>query len=278
MSESAKIHTFLVDSTMRDSATYPSASSYRIPLPETLKEVRRVRLLSAEIPASFYVFRAATGTTTLHLGVYDASGTVASAAQTVTIPDGNYSTDSMCAALAAGLNGLTFDEALTFAVAVDPVTYRLSISTTPKRLVYVSTQYTQNGEHPAFRWGLEYFLGFPAGTITTGAPCVAPSVVQLQPYNYLVLDVPEINGLAECDRSTRSAFAKIQITVDSFGTIVISEDCCTFNTSYPNPHIAKLTSLTFNWRFLDGTPVDFNGAEHSFTLEIESCDNCYYPR
>lgn len=265
-----KTHVILVDSTMRDIDAYPTASSYRITLPQTLKDVQRVRLLSAEIPVSFYVFRASKNNTTLHIGVYNASGTVPSATKSVTIPDGNYSTTTFCSELKDALNAQNFGEALTFTVAVDPRTYKLQISTTPQRMVFVDTRYTTS-DHPNFRWGLEYFLGFPPNAVTTGNPCTAPSVIQLQPYNYLVLDIPEVNGLTECDKVTRSAFAKIQLTVDSFGMITISEDCCTYNTALLNPFV-KLSFLTFNWRFLDGTPVDFNGADHSLTLEITSCN------
>ncbi|NBS71544.1 hypothetical protein EBT31_21930, partial [bacterium] len=76
-------HTVLVDS--RDRLDTPGATSshYVIRLPSILKRVVSARLVSAEIPASFYIFRNTYGNTSLDV-------TVNGVAKTVTIPDGNY--------------------------------------------------------------------------------------------------------------------------------------------------------------------------------------------
>lgn len=261
-------HIVLIDSNYRDRTKYASSSSYRIELPSVYKQVKSVRLMSAEVPMSFYVFTAAKGITTLHIGVYNTSETLKLAEQTITIPDGNYNIETIVSTLTSLLNANTSfqGEGITFIVTIDPTTYILSFETTRK--IYVdTTSYVSNTK--AIDWGLEYFLGFSKNIITEGTTCKANKVVKLTPYNYILLDISEINGMDECGRATNTAFAKIPMTVNSFETVMLSQDVCKFNTSYLNPYISKLSNLTIVWRTYDMNPVDFNDADHSFTLELE---------
>ncbi len=262
-------HILLVDSNHRDRSKYPSPTSYRVELPSVYKQVKTVRLMSAEIPMSFYVFTSAKGFTTLHIGVYNASSTSKQALQTIQIPDGNYTIDTIKSTLTAKLNANAFftSEGLQFTVTIDPTTYLLSITSTRK--IYVdTTSYSASG--PDINWGLEYFLGFEKNKVTEGTPsCTGVNVIKLNPYNYILLDIEEVNGMDECGRATNTAFAKIPMNANSFDTVMISQDMCTYNTSYLNPYISKLSNLTVIWRTYDMNPVDFNDADHSFTLELE---------
>lgn len=263
-------HILLVDSNYRDRSKYPSPASYRMELPSVYKQVKTVKLVSAEVPMSFYVFTSAKGFTTLHIGVYNASETTKLALQTITIPDGNYTNETLVSTLTSLLDSNASFQAqgITFTVAVDPTTYLLNIETTPTRKVYVdTTSYANNPKDT--NWGLEYFLGFPKNKVTEGTVCTAVNVIKLNPYNYILLDISEVNGMDECGRSTNTAFAKIPMNVNSFDTVMLSQDRCTFNTSYLNPYISKLGTLTILWRTYDMNPIDFNDADHSFTLEIE---------
>lgn len=257
-------HVVLVDSNFRDRTKYASSSSYRIELPSVYKQVKSVRLVSAEVPLCFYVFTAARGITTLHIGVYNASGTAKLALQTIQIPDGNYNNDTIVSTLTALLNANAsfVSEGITFVVSIDATTYMLSIRTTRK--VYVdTTSYASTAK------GLEYFLGFTNNVVTEGTPCKASRVIKLNPYNYILLDISEINGMDVCGRATNSAFAKIPLSANSFETVVLGQEKCTYNTSYLNPYISKLSNLTIVWRTSDMSTIDFNDADHSFTLELE---------
>lgn len=263
-------HIVLVDSNYRDRSKYPSPSSYRVELPSVYKQVKTVKLMSAEVPMSFYVFTSAKGFTTLHIGVYNASETTKLAMQTIQIPDGNYTTSTIASTLTSLLDANAFfqSEGITFTVAIDPTTYLLGIETSPARKVYIDTSsYATDARE--INWGLEYFLGFHKNTVTEGDPCTASNVIKLNPYNYILLDISEVNGMDECGRATNTAFAKIPMNVNSFDTVMLSQDMCTYNTSYLNPYISKLGTLTIVWRTYDMNLVDFNDADHSFTLEIE---------
>lgn len=262
-------HTVLVDSRMRDKSKYPTPSAYRIELPSVYKQVKTVRLFSAEVPLSFYAFTSSRGFTSLHVGIYNSLGTAKLAVQTITISDGNYTTDTIVSTLQTALNAnsLFTSEGVTFTVAIDSVTKRVTLKCSPSRKVYVdTTSYASAGDT---NWGLEYFLGFPKNKVTEGLVCSATSVVKLNPYNYMLLDIAEINGLDECGRATHTAFAKIPMNVNSFDVVMLSQDCCTYNTSYLNPYVSKLSNLTISWRMYDLSPIDFNDSDHSFTLELE---------
>ena len=256
-------HSLLVDSNARDRTRYPSSSSYRIELPSVYKQVKTVKLMSAEVPMTFYSLTSANASTTLKVGVYnDSAGSTKLATQTVQIPDGNYTNSTLVASFASKLNANTFfqSEGLTFGVSVDLVSGLISFMTTPERKVYVDATTDT---------GLSYYLGFPKGQITEGTVCKASSVLRVNPYNYILLDIAEINGMDECGRSTNSVFAKVPMNTAPFETVMIAEDYSNFNTSHLNPYISKLSTLTVVWRTFDMKQIDFNGADHSFALELE---------
>jgi len=263
-------HIVLVDSNYRDRSKYPSPSSYRVELPSVYKQVKTVKLMSAEVPMSFYVFTSSKGFTTLHIGVYNASETTKLSLQTIQLPDGNYTNSTIVSTLKSLLdaNALFQAQGLIFTVAIDPTTQIMSIETSPSRRVYIdTTSYTSNPKDT--NWGLEYFLGFRKNTVAEGSPCKASNVIKLNPYNYILLDITEVNGMDECGRSTNTAFAKVPLNAKLFDTVMLSQDRCTYNTSYLNPYISKLGTLTVVWRTYDMNQIDFNDADHSFTLEIE---------
>lgn len=273
-------HVFTIDSSLRNISVYPTPTYYRMELPTVYKQVRKVRLLTAEIPSSFYLFTASQNNTTLHIGIYDSGNTSPLTLQTITIPDGNYTADLISSTIKNLLNAnaLFISEGVTFTVTINPATLMLEISNTAGRIIYVDTTYTgtiPNSSYPSFiGWGLEYYLGFLPNTVTESAdgssPCVSSRIVKLNPVNYLLLDIPEINGMDEIQRSTKSVFAKIPNNVNSFDVIMLDENnCCSYNQSDLNPFIAKLSTLTISWRFADMRPIDFNDMDHSFTLEIE---------
>ena len=92
-------HLIMIDSADRDFVKYASESEYTISLPTTYKDVVRAALVSAEIPSTYDTVCAARGNSSLVMSVG------ASAATTVTVPDGRYATvDALVAALQTALN------------------------------------------------------------------------------------------------------------------------------------------------------------------------------
>ena len=266
-------HVLIVDSQDRDITKYPSTTSYRIELPNVYKQVKRVRLLSTEVTSSYYIFTNALGNTTLHIGIYDSSGINKLAIQEIVISDGNYDTTTIGPILTDLLNNndLFQSQEVVFNVYVDPSTFLLNITNSSSRIMYIDTRYVSSlYSTPKVRnWGLEYNLGFAYNTLISGLTLVASQLIKLNPYNYLIMDIRELNRMDDCNRGQNTAFAKVPIGVNSFELITLYENCCTYNQAKLNPYISKLSALTINWWFHDGTPVIFNNVDHSFTLELE---------
>jgi len=266
-------HVIIVDSQDRNIASYPNQTSYKIELPVVYKQIKKARLLSMEISSSFYIFKSEYNNTTLHIGIYESNNTNQLALQEIIIPDGNYNSNTIGTVLTRLLNAnaLFTNEGITFYVFLDPATSLLNITNTSSRKIYIDTTYATsvNTGSVIKNWGLEYYLGFDYDTQIVGYTLVASQLIKLNPYNYMILEIKELNRIDECNKGQYSAFAKIPITSNPFELITLYENCCTFNQSELNPYIGKLSMLTISWRFHDNTPINFNNVDHSFTLELE---------
>ena len=249
--------TLLVDSRDRDYAKYPSASQYVVNLPQTLNNVKSAVLISAEMPSTYYVFSAAKGTTSLRV-------TVNVTTNTVTIPDGNYTTTTMAAALKTALE--TAFAGTTFTITFNPATYKCTISISPSNTLTVDcTTAVKNTD-----WGLGYYLGFARGVATTGTATITGSLASnMNPELYYLIDIAELNAVDETAvGGRRGAFAKVPlqsgISQNSFYSTVLACFMC----NEQKPPKARLDKLSVSIRFRDGTLVDFNNAEHSMTVEL----------
>lgn len=260
-------HTLLVQSACRNVATYPSPGAYVLSLPFFYRNVRRAKLVSAEIPRSFYVFRASAGNTSVTV-------TVGGVAKAVTIPDGNYDPATMAAALQAAL--VAAFPAPAFAASVSATSNRLTISTTSTSFSLLASV-TRSAD--PVHWGLAKHLGFASAGATYASTANAlTGDIPMDPdyVKYLVLDITEFNTVDDLFTSgNKSAFVKLQLSrAAAFAPIVYKEsDICSYSRADLVPSIGKLDRLTVRWRYPDGTPVDFNGAEHSFALVLEEVEN-----
>ena len=134
-------------------------------------------------------------------------------------------------------------------------------------------------------WGLGYFLGFTAGTQTatnngTNYSLVGQFATNPFPTNYILMDMDTLNKIDETSIDdlkawkVNGAFAKIPTDGNS-GDFVYLTDSAAYqvNRAVYSPPISKLSQLFIKFRLHDGRIIDFNGVEHSFTLEIEMLDN-----
>ena len=251
----------LVDSRDRDYAKYPSPGSYAVRLPQKFLNVRAAMLVSIEMPATFYVFTAARGNSTLRVGV---DGTYVN----VTIPDGNYTQTSMALALKTALE--TAFMGPTFTITFSETTLQCTLLVSSGVAIAVDTTTTNTTQTG---WGLGYYLGFVKNTVASGTGSVTgPRIANMNPEQYVVLDIEELNDVREMglygSGESRKAFAKIQIPVNSF-EVVVYETKTLLNRNEILPPLQKLDVLHVNFRFHDGTPVDFGFQEHSFEIQLE---------
>lgn len=246
-----------IDSTDRNYSMYPSSTEYTLSLLQVFKNVVAIRLLSAEIPASFYVFSAVANTTTIYLK----DGTSPYVA--VTIPDGNYTLSQLCDALSAAILAATTQ---TYTVILNQATLKIII-TSPTNDFMINT--AEGSSTQIVNWGLGYFLGFNKGIYSSVSKNItAPNPGSINPYNYMILDLGgNLNMITE-NEIPKGYFAKVPINVCNFNYVYLTPECCSYNFARYDPPIGRLDKICIRWRFHDGRPINFNGYEHSFTLEI----------
>lgn len=254
-----------IDSRDRDYASFPEPGEYRITIPKTLHHVTSARIMSAEIPTSFHVFSAARANTSMVVAL---NGN----ARTVTVPDGNYGATAMAAALRVALDAAF--PTVAFTVVISATTMLASISTSsPGNTIAVDTTATSADSFQQSQWGLAWYLGFERGTVASATGIlVAPRVVCLNPELYILLDIQELSRVHESGiygggGSMGPTFAKIPLNAMS-QEIAFFDKQITSNAL--DPPLARLDALRIRFRFHDGTAVNFQGVDHSFTLEFES--------
>jgi hypothetical protein len=264
-------HTLLVDSRDRRDPDRTTPTSYRVDLQRTYFNVTEARLLTAEIPSSFYALEASRGSTSLRVLLPGNDTPVVD----VVVPDGTYTHANVALVLQSFLPG-------GFSVAVHPVTRKLVIQG-PSPIQIDTTAHCDPNK--AFGWGLGYHLGFEPMTVlaaseVAGEPpyaLVSPNVVRLQPPPYVVLSIRELDNVDELGTKHHGGtFAKIPVAPSDDGRYTLYDAGAAWGTPAVthDPPIPRLRRLTVSFRYHDGTPVDFNGTEHSLTLAIVSRPSC----
>jgi phage baseplate assembly protein gpV len=262
-------HTLMVDSRDRDYAKYPSPSAYRVDLPKTYRQVRSVTLQTCEIPCTFFVFSQALGNVTMDVSLLDGGGAV-TVTRTVTLPDGNYSTGTITTAMSSALDTAFAGDGVTFVVQIDTATLKFSIESTTA--IRIDTTSAAILARPPTGWGLAYHLGFDKNAVMSGTSVVCPRVVSLNPYTYIVMEVDGLNRLDEMSiddpGNGRTAFAKIPISSNSWEMLMLDGSDIVSSSLAFSPPLASVDRLYIRFRFHDGKPIDFHGAEHSLTLRF----------
>lgn len=253
-----RVATVLVDSRDRDREQHPFASEYRVRLPSPLHYVQKGWLTSAELPMSFYVFRESVGNTRLQVEYNQAR-------KWIQVPDGNYTFYTMKLALKAALEE-EFSTA-EFDVQFDEATSACTIVSAPRAPLAVFS------ENDPKRLTLAWILGFRGNTSfeSTDGMLQSPSPANLSTESYLLIDIPGMGRIIEAGihgsggPESTSTFAKVPLARDAY-EYVFYDKPITFNDI--QPPIETLHEIHIRWRFHDGTPVDFQGLDHSLTLQF----------
>lgn len=257
-------HIVHIDSRDRDYGEFASPNSYRILLPKKYRHVLSARLLGCELPSTFFVFAAALGNTSL--AVVDDGVALA-----ITIPDGNYTTSTMCTALAAALSAAT---GKAFTATLDAATLRLTVTAATGDFSFDTRAVADS--RPV-EWGLGYFLGLAKGTLTSSvdSSLTPPGVLSVNPYTYILLDVDELNNVETGGIYGKEigpkTFAKVPLSGASFEYVFTGKDALHqmhLGHVHYRPPLQKLDRLAITFKFHDGRTVDWNGVEHSFSLEL----------
>lgn len=279
-----RIYSLSVDS--RFAATkYKGTADFLTRLPATYRNIMRVALSSVELPLVEYLFSPVNSCGAGHGNVnfaVDLSGDI----QALEIPEGNYDSATLPAALEAVLHAVDPSGAWAdFVVSVDPATALLTIThpTHPFRFNGNSS----NGiiaARPSY-WGIGYYLGLrtemsPAdGYITASGPDAtgaysitgtAPVLLVPTPYYLLQLETPDmVENLTHCLAGGASvpAFAKLVLR-DQYYTIQFVDNGDYMRKEYT--YLAPSNIASLRVRLLDpwGAPVDMREMDWSLTFEL----------
>jgi hypothetical protein len=269
------IDTRFSDDYIYDHTTFNQTASYTLTLPERLKDVKSIRVLSAEIPISFYNFSAALGNTSMKLT--DASN----GTKMVVIKDGFYSTSaalkteivSKITALGSTYTNINFD--------ISSNSYSSLDCSASSFQVKFDTDISGNTDKYNFRSKLGWALGFRNQTygITT-TKTYSESMVNLNTVRYLYLVVDEFSsGMTNsfiCPLQDHLMNKKIlaRIAVDTvlfpFGSV---QPSTIFNgrlISDERMYNGTVDIQKINIQIVNeyGIPVNFNGMDFSFILDV----------
>uniref|UniRef100_A0A6C0K8Z9 Uncharacterized protein n=1 Tax=viral metagenome TaxID=1070528 RepID=A0A6C0K8Z9_9ZZZZ len=297
--------TIIIDSRDRQVTTTSSPGNYTVIFPTVYSNIYSVTLRSYEVPFTYNQFAACQNNTSFSM-TYNSSGGTITSTRTITIPDGNYTITTLPSFLTQNMNaafGTTATRALN--AYWNPTTGLASIySTISGDSLSLNFSASQNincgtgqGVSYSTGWGFGYFLGFYQSNYTssntpiitagntlsalTVANVTGNFIMNTNPDTYILMDIPGLNKIDETGIDGKyagridGAFAKVPLT-NNTGEYLFYQDTSgpsPLNQRVYNPPISKLDRITVRWRRHDGRIIDFNGGEHSFTLELELLDN-----
>lgn len=208
-------------------------------LGQTHRKVRRVALKSVEMPIGFYNIRAPYNTLTINVaGVY----------QSYTFSPGNYSSETF-------LNTLNN--------TVTPAVGSFFLNTLTNKIQYTSVVGASSIVAPPLSLG--YFMGFTSDQI--GVIIVANKSYSIDFDNYVNIYIENLRN--SCMEPYAATF-KIPITAQKGGIELWTSDnrfkqsIEIFDPDY------KIDRFNIQVRDRFGLPLDNNGIDWSFTLEVES--------
>jgi hypothetical protein len=278
--------TVLIDSRDRQLTGACSPGSYNVVLPAVYSNVYSITLRSYEIPLTYNTFASCQGNTSMSVTFVDGVNFEEPVTSIITIPDGNYTATTLPAAMTTALKTLSTRLSLTWS----PNTLLSTIASTDINDVIVLDMSSSSSVNcgagtntPASTgWGLGYYLGFyPQSYTSTDGAITSSFMMNPNPETYILMELGGLNKLDETGLDGRiagridGAFAKIPLTQNTGEYLFFADNSGTspLNQRIYNPPIARLDRLAVRLRRHDGRTIDFNGGEHSFTLEFELLDN-----
>jgi hypothetical protein len=245
-------------------------SNYNINLPERVNEVRTINVTNIEVPMSFYNISANLGNNYFK--------TIVSGNETIiTISDGNYTDSSLTTALNNALTSAGIG--LTFTVTNNA---RTTVVSTGSVEIHFDINSSGTSDKSRFKSKLGWLLGFRNTNYTvTTSTTTSEHFLNLHGTKYLYLAIEEFNkGNQNSFVSplfssfiNKNVIARVAIDKHTYpyGSILPANKSNGLLTSDVRCYTGKVDLQKFNVSLLneDGIPVDLNGLDFSFCLEVE---------
>jgi hypothetical protein len=287
-----------IDSKYRDNAEHRylnayeqyktnSPASFNITLPERLNDVKSVMVCNAEIPMTFHNISASLGNNYFKVIIGTLSSTTSVMIQ---IPNGEYTRSTLQTAIqtaihaAASLTGTPDKIALTIDATTNIATFTSNNGTFT--LVF-DVDVNGNADAYHFNTKLGWILGFRKRNYTivssspSGNKAVSENIADLNTIRYLYLVVDEFtkSGQNSFVSPMQNSFLRktilAKITMNKrtfpFGDILPANSFNGYLLSDRRQYSGTMDLQKLNVQLVDdsGTPVDLNGVDFSFCLEVE---------
>jgi hypothetical protein len=252
-----------------DDISYNRISNYSFDLPYRINEVKSMSIKTCEIPISFYNISAALGNNAFQI-------TIGTSPRIIVLPDNQYTEATLIAAMNNLLlgTGLTYSVKNNFSVFANPSTNIITIN------FDVDMYGSQTSTNSRFRLG--GILGYPyVNYVFTSMKIIqSPGFLDLNGPRYIYLDLDEFSNSnplsfsTQFDNTSNNKNILGRFTMDSknfpFGSIM--------PVNFGNGRLAtdtrvysgKVDLYRLNVRLVNeiGLPIDLNGQDFSFCLEI----------
>ena len=262
-----------------DEYSETSPISYTITLPERIHDVKSIMACNIEIPLSYYNISASLGNNAFQIISSSDSTT-----KTIVIPDGYYDVSTLIDTVnyeihRTGFADISFNinNHASFVTTYN-YTFNFAIYT---EMTSSGTSYNTNADKYNFKSKLGWILGFRNITYVNLTSIVSQAFVDLNGPRYLYLVVDEFNNgnqnsfISPLYTSLLNKNILAKVSVDnnhySFGKIITANNfngyLLTDKRSYNGT--VDLQRLKIQLVNENGIPMNLNGLDFSFTLEID---------
>jgi hypothetical protein len=268
-----------IDTRFTDEYIYPRTgfnqiSTYTFTLPEKVNEIKSISVSSVEIPNSFYNISAALGNSFFKL----VNGGITKLVQ---MDDGNYTDlSAVYLNLQSKINSVGVDASFTITPKTGYSTIKNSGTTYE---VDFNTDICGNIDKYNFRSKLGWLLGFrdASFSMTANTTFVSPSSANLNTVRYLYLVVDEFSNsfpnsfVSPMNNHIMNKKILARITIDNthypYGSVVTATYTNGLLVSDRRKYQGKVDIQKLAVQLVNeyGIPVNLNGLDFSFTLEIE---------
>ncbi len=266
-----------IDTRYRDDYNTTRAANYNITLSERILNVKSLKVKSVEVPMSFYNISANLGNNAFNI-------TVIGVMTTIVLPDGQYDTEELIA---------TINEEISCAgVPYTNITYSIennfSVFSNADSVNEYFIDFDVNQQGATDMQNLQYKLGwllgfrYPSYNIPLRQSLTSSSFYDLLGSRYLYLVIDEyqntnphsfVSLLRHSELTPNNVLARISLdtTVYPYGAILPATENLGYLTSDKRTYSGIVNLERMNVQFINerGVPMDFNGLDFSFCMELE---------
>jgi hypothetical protein len=281
-----------IDTKFRDEYNYSQAANYNITLPERITEVTSMKVVSAEVPMSFYNISESLGNNFFYITYINAQDI--SNVVKITIVDGYYNNTTLVNATLKSILNSNFEYLNIYSVTVNTVNsyypklnINLQTQVNPEKYIFnFATNKDGTNDKYNFKYKLGWILGFrnPTYTLNTGSSSSCSLIPEafMDTYGpkYLYLAIEEFNKgnqssfITPVSKSLLNKNIIARITMNRNGGFdygsVLSVNNFIGLLSDTRSYTGKIDLMKLNVQLLteNGSVVNLNGLDFSFCLEV----------